>query len=379
MSDLGPQFEQMIEQTIGQLLDQSGARANRDLLREIMREAIRLAHQDMTRLDLKIVSAALSEMADAFRMFAPFRAVPKITVFGSARTLPSDALYEQAFDLARRMSEAGWMVVTGAGPGIMAAAAEGAGRAMSIGVNIRLPFEQSPNASLASDPKLVEMRYFFTRKLMLMKESSGFAVLPGGFGTLDEVFELLTLVQTGKAEPTPIVLLDRPGDTYWKTWQHFITSEVITRGYASADDPFLFLVTDNVEVTMEEIVGFYRNYHSRRFVGETMVVRLRVGVSDSELGRLNEEFADIAPNGIRRTEPLPPERSGRDHLGLPRLAMEFDRLHHGRLRQFINALNRCEGDGQPARDQSEKPGATERVEEPEDGSRSRGGVAGTIA
>jgi uncharacterized protein (TIGR00730 family) len=333
-----------IDRLVGELIEATGARANRDLLREIFVGALELAYGGTTRLDLKIVSTAISEMAEAFRMFEPFRAVPKFTMFGSARTAPSDALYTQARELARRMSEAGWMVVTGAGPGIMAAGAEGAGRAMAIGVNIQLPFEQSPDPDAASDPKRVQMRYFFTRKLMLMKESKGFASLPGGFGTLDEVFELLTLLQTGKAEPAPIVLLDCPGDSYWEAWEAFVTHQVIERGLAGSDDPALYRITGDVDEAVAELIGFYRNYHSRRFVGATMVIRLQLGVSDSELARLNVDFADIAgKRGIWRTDPLPPERSGRDNLGLPRVALEFNRFHHGRLRALIDALNKCNG------------------------------------
>jgi hypothetical protein len=186
------------------------------------------------------------------------------------------------------------------------------------------------------------MRYFFTRKLMLMKESKGFASLPGGFGTLDEVFELLTLLQTGKAEPAPIVLLDCPGDRYWEAWEAFVTHQVIERGLAGSDDPSLYRITGDEAVA--ELIGFYRNYHSRRFVGATMVIRLQLGVSDAELAQLNADFADIAgKRGIWRTDPLPPERSGRDNLGLPRVALEFNRFHHGRLRALIDALNKCNG------------------------------------
>ena len=332
-----------IDRLVGELIEATGARANRDLLREIFGGALELARGSTTRLDLKIVSSAISEMAEAFRMFEPFRSVPKFTMFGSARTAPSDALYTQARELARRMSDAGWMVVTGAGPGIMAAGAEGADRAMAIGVNIQLPFEQSPDPDAASDPKRVQMRYFFTRKLMLMKESKGFASLPGGFGTLDEVFELLTLLQTGKAEPAPIVLLDCPGDKYWEAWEAFVTHQVIERGLAGSDDPALYMITGDVDEAVAELIGFYRNY-SRRFVGGTMVIRLQLGVSDAELAQLNADFADIAgKRGIWRTSPLPPERSGRDNLGLPRVALEFNRFHHGRLRSLIDALNRCNG------------------------------------
>jgi uncharacterized protein (TIGR00730 family) len=261
-------------------------------------------------------------------------------MFGSARTLPEDPLYSQARDLASALATDGWMVITGAGPGIMAAGMEGAGREMSFGITIMLPFEEGANPIIAEDPKLVEMRYFFTRKLMLVKESDGFVVLPGGFGTLDEVFELLTLLQTGKADPSPIVLLEVPGGSYWHRWQEFLEDEVMTRGLISPEDIHLYRVTDDVDQAKEEILGFYRNFHSRRFVGDLMVIRLKQQPTDEQLVRLNEEFADIVAGGtIERVDPFPAERATNDHLDLARIAFKFDLLHHGRLRQLIDALN----------------------------------------
>jgi uncharacterized protein (TIGR00730 family) len=314
--------------------------SNQDLVRDMLADVVALARQDSDRLDLKIASAALAEMRSAFTVFRPYRQVPKVTIFGSARTRPDDPLYAQTRELAAALAAHGWMVITGAGPGIMAAGLEGAGRAMAFGINIRLPFEQGANAFIADDPKLVEMKYFFTRKLMLLKESDGYVVLPGGFGTLDEAFELLTLVQTGKAEPSPIVLLEVPGGSYWHTWAQFGRGEVARRGLISEEDGALFMITDDVSVAVAEIRGFYRNYHSRRYVGGILVVRLRVAPTDSELALLNDRFADIVVRGrIERAPPLPAEVRGQDHLDLPRLTLRFDRLHHGRLRSFIDALN----------------------------------------
>ncbi len=321
------------------LLLATGARKNLDLLRALVETSVQLARDGVDRLDLKLARSAVAEMADAFRMFAPYRASRKVTIFGSARTEPSDDLYDRTRALATRFAEAGWMVVTGAGPGIMAAGNEGAGREMAIGVNIRLPFETEPNEWIA-DEKLVEMKYFFTRKVMLMKESSGFLVLPGGFGTLDECFELLTLLQTGKAEPAPIVLVEPRGETYWEGWQRFVSEQVFARGLADPLDAHLYRITDDVDVAVGEILGFYANYHSRRFVGPTMIVRLKHAPTEAECAALSVEFADIVtPAGIRRVGASAPERASRDHLELERIAMEFDRTHHGRLRQLIDALN----------------------------------------
>ena len=332
-----------LDQQLLGLLDAAGAHANRDQLFEILATVVGLAKDGTSRLDLKITNAALKEMREAFRVFAPYRHVPKVTMFGSARTLPADPLDIQARELAKALADKGWMCVTGAGPGIMAAGIEGAGREMSFGINIRLPFEQGAHALIAGDPKLVEMKYFFTRKLMLMKESDGFIVLPGGFGTLDETYELLTLIQTGKAEPAPIVLLDVPGGTYWQQWNEFLSQDVASRGLISEDDLSLWRITDDVEAASEEILGFYRNFHSQRFVGDVLVVRLKGEPTDDEVARLSEAFADICvEGGIAKTPPLPAEVSSQDHLDLHRIAFRFDLMHHGRLRQLIDALNGLE-------------------------------------
>ncbi len=216
----------------------------------------------------------------------------------------------------------------------------GRGRERSLGVNIRLPHEQGANEFIAQDPKLVEMRYFFTRKLMLIKESDGYAVLPGGFGTLDEAFELLTLLQTGKAQPAPLVLLDVPGGSYWRGWQDFVDDQVAAVRLVSPEDRSLYVITADVDEAARELLGFYRNYHSCRWVGDLLVMRLRVAPTRAQLAMLNERFADIVMHGsIRPSKPLGPERSGHDHVELPRVALRFDRIHYGRLRQLINALN----------------------------------------
>ncbi|MDQ6614376.1 MAG: LOG family protein [Actinomycetota bacterium] len=330
-----------VDQVLDVLLDTLGVTANRDQLLDIFTTAVHLANDKTDRLDLKIASSALREMRAGFQVFAPHRHVPKVTMFGSARTHPTDPLYRQARDLAAVLAQHGWSTVTGAGPGIMAAGLEGAGPDHAFGINIELPFETEPNEFIASDPKLVSMKYFFTRKLLLVKESDGFAVLPGGFGTLDEEFELLTLLQTGKAAPAPIVLLEVPGGTYWHAWEHWITTEVEPRQLINPDDRHFYKITDNVEEAAAEILGFYRNYHSLRFVGHTLVIRLGARPTDTELAALSEEFADITGGGrIEALEgPLPPEARTEDHPDLPRLALRFDRMSYARLRLLIDALN----------------------------------------
>jgi uncharacterized protein (TIGR00730 family) len=326
--------------TLERLLEVAHVSKHKDLYRSVFETVLGLIEADTDTLDLKIASAALAEMAEAFRVFQPYRSSQKVTFFGSARTLPDDPLYLQARKLAARLSAQDWMVVTGAGPGIMAAAMEGAGRERSLGVNIRLPHEQGANEFIAQDPKLVEMRYFFTRKLMLIKESQGYAVLPGGFGTQDEAFELLTLLQTGKAQPAPLVMLDVPGANYWEAWEQFVKDDLEDRGLISPEDHALYKVTTDVDESADEILGFYRNYHSCRWVGDLFVIRLQKAPAASELSRLTSEFDDIIVEGrIRSTKPLGPERSGHDHIDLPRIALRFDRIHFGRLRMLIDALN----------------------------------------
>jgi uncharacterized protein (TIGR00730 family) len=322
-----------------QLLDQAGATRNRDVLADILRTTYELLSQDADRLDLKITRDALKEMSTAFRVFAPYKDVPKVTVFGSARTHATDPLYDQARTLARRLSEAGWMIVTGAGPGIMAAATEGAGEGRSLGAAIRLPFEEEPNELLDLD-RVVSMKYFFTRKLMLIKESSGFVSLPGGFGTQDETLELLTLMQTGKATPAPLVLLDVPGQTHWRAWRTFVDDELIRTGLVSPNDTNLFLITDDVDEAVGEIRGFWRNYDSIRWVGDRLVVRLRAEPTDAEVASLDERFGELCHSGgIERSGPLRAEVSDGDKLELPRLALRFNVRKGAGFRDMIRALN----------------------------------------
>jgi len=330
-----------VSQLAAALSSDTTSAAQQRLYRSLLETVAGLAAGGTEVIDLKVADSALAEMAEAFKVFQPFRHERKVTIFGSARTEPDHPAYRSTRDVAASLAGADWMVVTGAGPGIMAAGMEGAGREKSIGVNIRLPFEQGANTFIAQDPKLVEMRYFFTRKLMLIKESDGYVVLPGGFGTLDEGYELLTLLQTGKAEPAPVVMLDVPGGTYWSGWDEFLRTEVEPRGLVSPDDRSLFMITDDVGRATEEILGFYRNYHSCRWVGDLLVMRLQVEPSPATVTALNSEFADIVAGGVMRTsKPLPPERSVGDHLDLPRLVFRFDKMHYGRLRQLIDALNR---------------------------------------
>jgi uncharacterized protein (TIGR00730 family) len=325
---------------IDDLLDGLDLGRNRRIAAQLLESAFALFADQPDILNLKIAGAALEEMREAFKMFAPYHDIPKVTIFGSARTQMADPLYMQARDVAARLAAAGWMVVTGAGPGIMQAGMEGAGREKSIGVSIRLPFEQGANPVIAGDVKYVSMKYFFTRKLMLIKESKGFVCLPGGFGTLDETFELLTLTQTGKGLPVPIVFLDTPGDPYWETVHDFVGRQLVERGLVSPADTELYLVTDDCQAAADEVIGFYRNYDSIRYVGRLTVMRLKQGPTEAQLATLNERFGHLCTNGrIVVAPPFEPERKENDKLDLARIAFTFARHSYGDMRDLIDAVN----------------------------------------
>jgi uncharacterized protein (TIGR00730 family) len=333
--------DEELDAQINDLVASLGDVRDSDLIFELVVSSLRFALDRASRGDLKMANAALKEMRYAFNVFAPYRASRKAAIFGSARTKHDDPLYEQTVRLARDLAEADWMVITGAGPGIMEAGIEGAGVANSFGVSIRLPFEAVTSVFLADDPKLVNFRYFFTRKVTFVKESHAFVLLPGGFGTMDESFELLTLVQTGKAPPAPIILLDVPGGTYWQSWADFVTRELKGRGLISPDDMVFVKITDDAEEALAEILRFYRNYHSMRYVEGDLVLRLNALPSASRLEEINVEFADIVVRGrIDPAEASKREIADNDVPDLPRLRFRFDRFNYARLRLLIDELNR---------------------------------------
>ena len=310
------------------------------LLRSLLENVVTLAEQDSDTLDIKIAETALAELVEAFEVFAPYRIRPKVTIFGSARTPVDHPLYLLTKAFAAAMAEIDWMIITGAGPGIMAAGIEGAGRENSFGVNIRLPFEQGANEFIASDVKLVEMRYFFTRKVALTKESKAFAIFPGGYGTLDECFELLTLLQTGKAVPAPVVLIDSPDGHYWTDWMEFISDSVISQGYVSALDHRFFTLATDVETAKLAITSFYSNYHSMRMVGARMVLRMHKGPSAAQLEEIRSRFSHVVTEGVIEViDATGPERSSNDEVELARIAFDFDRRSYGDIYDLITAVN----------------------------------------
>lgn len=300
---------------------------------------VRIGGSEIESLDWKILSSALLDMEQAFQVFYPYRHVRKICIFGSARTSPEAAEYKMAMDMARSMVEHGFMVLTGAGEGIMQAANHGAGAKGSFGLNIKLPFEQFSNPYIEGDPKLIKFKYFFTRKLFFLRESDALAMFPGGFGTLDETFECLTLAQTGKFGPAPVILIDHPGGDYWYDWQAFVEKQLLRRGLISQDDPSIYTITDDLNVAEAAIANFYRVYHSSRYVRDLFVIRLNCELSDEQVEHLNQEFKDILSQGrIEKSQALPKEL-GDETEHLPRLVFYFNQRDVGRLYQMISTIN----------------------------------------
>jgi hypothetical protein len=329
-----------LRRRLQEIIAEKGGGYNADLVEDIMINALKLLTDVKDRGDARIIRTAVRELRYAFRLFAPYDNKRKVTIFGSARTLPTRQEYLEAVDFARRISEEGYMVITGAGPGIMQAGNEGAGIEMSFGANIQLPWEQTANPIIDKDKKLISFKYFFTRKLTFIRHSDAIVLFPGGFGTLDEGYEALTLMQTGKGRLVPLVLLDRPGGTYWKTWDKNIREHLLRAQLISPDDLRLYQVADNATHAVKIITRFYRNYHSSRMVKDLLVIRLKHPPSPSAIASLNDDFEDIIiGEKFQIVPPTPEETEHNDHLDLPRIAFAFDRRQYGRLRQLIDVLN----------------------------------------
>jgi len=312
-----------------------------DLIQLIKESADKLVQDRTSRGDLKIISRALRELRWAFKVFSPYRSRRKVTVFGSARTRPHEATFQQAVDFGREMAARSWLVVTGAASGIMEAGHLGAGRENSMGLNIMLPFEQDANPVIAGDPKLVYMKYFFTRKLMFVKECDAVCLLPGGFGTMDEGYEVMTLLQTGKRDLVPVVFLDEKDGAFWRDWEEFVQRRLLGHGMISPEDLALYKLTDNVDEAVREIDQFYRVYQSMRYVKHNLVFRLSEAPSAELLDDINAAFADILIDGTFTVGgPLSEEKDEPQLAPLPRLIFRFNRRSLGRLRQLIDALNR---------------------------------------
>jgi uncharacterized protein (TIGR00730 family) len=334
------QVDPVVRAKIQELIAAKGGGYNADLVEEIIINGLKLLTDVKDRGDVRVIRTALAELRYAFRLFAPYDQTRKVTIFGSARTLPTRQEYLEAVEFAKKIAECGFMVITGAGPGIMQAGHEGAGLEKSFGANIRLPWEQSANPIIDKDKKLITFKYFFTRKLTFLRHSDAIVLFPGGFGTLDEGYEALTLMQTGKSRLVPLVLLDRPGGAYWRVWDKNIREHLLRGQMISPDDLHLYQIADNAAHAVRIITRFYRNFHSSRFVKDLLVLRLKNAPSPSAVQSLSDDFADIIiGEKCKIIEPTPEEREDNDHLDLPRIAFGFDRRQYGRLRMLIDTIN----------------------------------------
>jgi uncharacterized protein (TIGR00730 family) len=329
-----------LKKQIKNLIKLKGGGYNENEVADIIENALKLLTDVQDTGDVRVIQTALRELRYAFRLFEPYAGIRKVVIFGSARTQPDRVEYQQAADFGKKIVAAGFMVITGAGPGIMQAGHEGAGPEKSFGANIRLPWEQGANPVIAEDKKLVTFKYFFTRKLIFIRQSDAIALFPGGFGTLDEGYEAITLMQTGKAQLMPLVLVDKPGGTYWKTWDIHIREELLRNKLISPEDLNLYQITDSTDEAVKIITRFYRNFHSTRFVKELLVMRLKTAPNESALTALNEDFAGIIVEGkIEAIKPTLDEIEDNDELELSRIAFNFNRRDYGRLRQMIDVLN----------------------------------------
>jgi len=331
-----------IEAQVVEWLKSQSGRGSEQLIGEMLRTVLKLGQEDASRGDLKILNRTLKELRHAFKIFAPYIALRKVSIFGSTRVAESDPYYLAAKELGHRLADEGFMVITGAGPGVMQAGHEGAGREKSFGVNIRLPSVQKANRFIRGDSKLMNFHFFFTRKLLFVKEADAVVIFPGGFGTHDELAEALTLAQTGKSQLVPIILMDLPGSNDWKVWQDFLAADMLGRGYISKSDLSLFKIVNDIDEVVEEITTFYRNYHSYRFVKQDLVIRLNHPPAPGLIDQLNREFADIVKGEVKETKPLPEESDDPGTLHLPRLLFHFNREDFARLRQMIDVINRAE-------------------------------------
>lgn len=311
------------------------------LLREILTTTVKLGKETCDKGDLKLVNNALKELRYSFKIFSPYRDVKKVIIFGSARSKNTSVEYRMAEEFARILTDKDYMVVTGSGSGVMEGGNKGAKTGKEFGLNIRLPYEQKPNPYIDEKDKIINFKYFFTRKLIFVKETDATAVFPGGFGTHDEAFEMLTLFQTGKARPRPIVLMEPPGMNYWASWKRFVVNDVLKNGYIDKNDFHLFRIVKSVDEAIKYIEDFYKVYHSIKYVSGTTVLRLNRVISDETLELINRKFKDILKSGeIKLSAPLKEEVSKEEYPELPRLVMKFNMRDYGRLCEMIQVINK---------------------------------------
>ena len=329
-----------VEDRIAELMHLVGVHHPR-IIREMILSALKAGHDIDYLADLKLIRTTMKEMRFTNKVFGPYRDRRKVTIFGSARNEPDEAIYQKCVSFSRMLADRGYMVITGGGGGIMQAGNEGAGSENSFAVNIRLPFEQDTNPVMSDSDRVILYQYFFNRKVAFLKEADAIALFPGGFGTLDEAMEALTLIQTGKSPPIPLVLIDSDAGDYWEKWFAFLKETMLVKGLISGEDFSLFTITRDPEEAVKVIDDFYRVYHSGRYVGETLVLRLNKHLDSEHLQVLTSEFSEILAPGsrFRMTGALPKEADQPDLADLPRIAFEFNRRSFGLLMAFIHRLN----------------------------------------
>ena len=329
------------DEAIDSLIELAGNIHQPGLVREMILSALKAGQEDKLRADLKLMNTSMKEMRFTTKIFSPYRDKCKVTVFGSARTDPDEPVYQMAKLFGKKLAEAGFMIITGGGGGIMQAANEGAGTEHSFGVNIRLPFEQHPNPTLEGSPRLISYKYFFNRKVAFLKEACAVALFPGGFGTLDEAMETLTLIQTGKHNLIPLVLIDEPDGTYWVNWMQFLRDTLLAQGYISASDFNFIECVHSADSAVECITRFYRRFHSQRYVDKKLVIRLTSPISQQAVKEINKLFHEILAPGssIYLSGPLPSEEDEPELAELPRLVIDFNRKDFGKLRELIDFIN----------------------------------------
>lgn len=330
-----------VDELIDRLIETTGNIHHPEIVREMVLAALKAGTEESERADLKLMNTTLKEMRFTSKVFGPYQGVRKVTVFGSARTKPDEPVYDIARQLGKRLADAGYMVITGAGGGIMHAVNEGAGPEKSFGVNIVLPFEQRPNPVLTGNPRLITYKYFFNRKVAFIKEADAVVLFPGGFGTLDEAMETLTLLQNGKRNPMPLILVDEEDGDYWLRWIKFFRDELLCDGYIGESDFDLFESVNSVDQVEEKITRFYRRYHSVRYVDDKLVIRHAPELNDRYVQVLKAEFGDLLRQGgdMYLSGPLPAEADEPEISGLQRLVLDFNRQDFGRLRKLIDAIN----------------------------------------
>jgi len=333
--------DEAIDSLISELAKKFCSTETEYLLREILTTAIKLGKESSDKGDLKLVNNALKELRYSFKIFSPYRDVKKVIIFGSARSKKTSAEYKMAEEFAKKLTKKSYMVVTGGGPGVMEAGNKGAKEGKDFALNIRLPFEQKPNPYIDEKDKIINFKYFFTRKLIFVKETDATALFPGGFGTNDEGFEMLTLIQTGKSKPRPIVLMEPEGSGYWTEWKRFVNNQLFKNGFIDKKDFNLFRIVKSVDEAIKYIEDFYKIYHSIRHDSGLTILRLNKKISGETLNLINRKFKDILKDGdIRFSSPTEKEIENKEYLELPRLAMNFNLRDYGKLCEMICVINK---------------------------------------